>query len=181
MVSKATRALNSALKLRRFRVIPVSPGNQILHLSHLSENWEHLRVLITTDSVVDGSILFEVLGFGIAGVGISPTMTDFISAMFRDIDTGLSTGFAFANPNDVPVEISLTLQNSAGEEIVGSRVTILLPARGHIARFLEQVFLEIQTEHFEGSVVVRSPLPIAAIVLRTLPGTLTTLPVTPID
>ena len=131
--------------------------------------------------MVDGSILFEVLGFGIAGVGISPTMTDFISAMFRDIDTGLSTGFAFANPNDVPVEISLTLQNSAGEEIVGSRVTILLPARGHIARFLEQVFLEIQTEHFEGSVVVRSPLPIAAIVLRTLPGTLTTLPVTPID
>ena len=39
MASKATRALKSAVKLRRFRVIPVSPGNPILHLSHLSSFW----------------------------------------------------------------------------------------------------------------------------------------------
>ena len=86
-------------------------------------------VLITTDPVVDGSILFEVLGSGIAGVGISPTMTAFLAPMFRNVDTGLSTGFALANPNDVPVEITLTLQNGAGEEIVGSRVVILLKDR----------------------------------------------------
>ncbi|MHA1410649.1 MAG: hypothetical protein ACTSQY_10155, partial [Candidatus Odinarchaeia archaeon] len=36
---KATRALNSAVKLRRFLVISVSPEKPILHLSHLSSFW----------------------------------------------------------------------------------------------------------------------------------------------
>ena len=50
MASKATRALKSAVKLRRFRVIPVSPGNPILHLSHLSSFWGAPQRTLQLDS-----------------------------------------------------------------------------------------------------------------------------------
>ncbi|HYR86131.1 MAG TPA: hypothetical protein VE422_18740 [Terriglobia bacterium] len=72
-------------------------------------------------------------------IGVQPA--DLIDAadLSVETDTSLNTGLAFANPDTVPIGVFVTLWDpSAGTRLAGT--VVQLPAKGHIARFLTELF-----------------------------------------
>ena len=109
---------------------------------------------------------------------------------------GINTGIAIRNAEDTPVTLKLTLREGGGTvaatgnqhlplgQAVGEATIEDLTANGHLARFLDQLFPETNTDDFEGTLVVEvADGRVAAIALElgTQSGQFTTLPVTPLN
>ena len=111
-----------------------------------------------------------------AGVGATPTGS--ASRIYVDY-AATQTGFAIANPGDLTAAITLTLMDRWGG--VRRILQQSLPARGHTARFVHELFPEIGNG-FDGLLEIRSTTPVAAITLKVTTNrlnrpVLTTLPV----
>lgn len=127
-------------------------------------------------------VRFTVAGIGTAGVASSPPLGGFIVAA-RRTSQGLNTGVAVFNPEDDAVALSLTLHSRLGEALPGGSTLIEVPAGGHIARFITELFPEAETESFEGTLVGQvesGQVAAVAMELGPLPGQFTTLAVTPL-
>ena len=75
--------------------------------------------------------------------------------IFADSIGSSNTGLALANPGDDPVTLDLILNDAAGVERA-RRQDVLAP-RGHLARFIDELFPSVNgIDEFEGSVVIRS-------------------------
>ncbi len=96
----------------------------------------------------NGTVITDV------GVGESEPGTEF--TIFADTIGSNDTGLAVTNPDDEQsMNIEMTL-NDAGGGMVDQTV-LNLPPRGHLARFLAQLFPEVENiNEFEGTVVLKS-------------------------
>lgn len=137
---------------------------------------------VTASGGVGGVLKFALPGAGIAGVGTSSLMPGFITPVRRSVGEGRSTGLAMAS--DVSVTLSITLRNAAGAEVPGGQASLTLPANGHVARFIQELFPGADTREFAGTVTVSvsgGRIAATALELGSGPGEFTTLPVTPLE
>ncbi|MEJ2076559.1 MAG: DUF5719 family protein [Acidobacteriota bacterium] len=137
---------------------------------------------VTADGPLGGVVRFHLPGAGIAGVGGSRPLSEFLIPVRRTAE-GISTGIALENAGDSPVVVDLTLRGTDGTPVPGGTETITdLPAHGHVARFLKELFGSVDTEGFSGTVSVAvggGTVAATALELGKNPGEFTTLPVTP--
>lgn len=139
-------------------------------------------VTVAHDMPIGGVIRFNLDPFGTAGVGESQLVRGFITPARN---TTIRTGVAIHNPEDSQTGVRMTLRNRAGERIPGGLTTTAIPAKGHLARFIDELFRSADLENFEGTLTVEATslnalIAATALELGTQPGQFTTLPVTPI-
>jgi len=141
---------------------------------------------VTCATPVAGVLRFSYPGLGIAGVGESQSLTRMIMPVVRDAAHGLSTGVAVNNttPGE-PVSVSFVLKGLDGKSVsLGASVD--LPANGHVARFVEQLFPTVDTTSFQGTLVITAytdggSAAATALQVGASPGQFTSLPVVPIN
>ena len=129
-------------------------------VGELKGGWTRIRsdqpIVVTSNFGAirkDGTVITDV------GVGESELGTKF--TIFADTISSNDTGVAVSNADDEQaIDIQLTLRTAAGE-MVGQEMIHLEP-RGHLARFLNQLFPEVDgIDEFEGTVVLASQTPAA--------------------
>lgn len=139
---------------------------------------------VTADSPLAGVVRFQIPGIGIAGVGDSRPLTRLLIPVRRTAG-GTRTGIALLNTGESPVNIVLLLRNTAGTLLPGGTATVdNFPARGHLARFVEELFPDADTQNLQGTVSVEvtgGTVAATALEVGSAPGKLTTLPVTPME
>ena len=143
-------------------------------------------VHVTCATPVAGVLKFSYPGLGIAGVGESQPFARMIMPVVRDVAHGLSTGVAVNNttPGE-SVSVSFVLRGLDGKS-VSNGASVNLPANGHVARFVEQLFSAVDTTNFQGTLVITAytsggSVSATALQVGASPGQFTTLPVVPIN
>lgn len=137
----------------------------------INVGWARLQ----TDNPLGGSILFTLADIGTGGVPVSKAQKEFIAPMERDKLRNINTGIAIANTETTPASIKITLKDEVGLSLASK--TIQLVASGQTARFIDQLFPEVNTDSFRGILAVESNTLVAGTVIRTIPGEMATLPV----
>ena len=135
--------------------------------------------MASADGSLSGVIRFQIPGIGVAGVGVSHPSTAFIMPA-RLVAGGISTGVAVHNATADPVDLSLNLRDGKGKLLASSEIESF-PGRGHLARYVGQLFPEAELDEFEGTLTVEvrgGSVVATAVELGLQPGQLTTLPVT---
>jgi hypothetical protein len=135
---------------------------------------------VAASTAVGGVLRFGAAGLGIAGVGASTPTSGFITPVTRSVAAGLSTGVAITSIGS-PVALTLTLRTKNGDMVNGGQVPLTLPANGHLARFIQELFPDANTQEFDGTLTVTAQggnVAGTAIQLGSNPGQFTTLPVT---
>ena len=138
------------------------------------------RVTATAD--LGGVIRFSIPDIGIAGVGASQPLSGFIAPVRREVG-GINTGVAIRNTEDQAVALDLKLRTQGGIEVAAATIDELV-ANGHLAKFIDELFPEVDTDDFVGTVVVQASggeIVATALELGDEPGQFTTLPVTPLE
>ena len=148
--------------------------------------------VVTSDNPLGGVIRFSIPGIGIAGVGASQPLSEFIIPVRRKAG-GINTGVAIYNTESTPVQIALKLHETLGQitpaglealqdgEPIATTSIEDFPAGGHVAKFINELFPDTDTDNFEGTLVVQvtgGKVAATALELGTQPGEFTTLPVT---
>ena len=110
----------------------------------------------------DGVILFE------AGVEDAPPTGE--GRFFVSRTGGFSTAVAITNPLDETATITLTLlNNTLGTEVASQLV--LLASGAQLANFMRELFGDtVVTDGFEGTLLIRSTIPVVITALRTQDG-----------
>ena len=137
---------------------------------------------VISDGAIAGIIRFRAPGVGVAGVGSSSVASSLIAPVQRR--GTLSTGVALHNTLQSEVVVDLTLKHQDGTEVVNGSSQLTIPAQGHSARFLQELFPDADTQDFEGTICVRSTngkLAVVAIEQGSGAGEFTTLPVSVLD
>ena len=102
-----------------------------------------------------------------AGVGATTAFHRISAAVSREA-AGFDSGIAVANPNDEAVQALIQL--ISGGAVVATNTTFLSLGSGqHVAAFLPELFGDIEAD-FQGTILINSPLPLVATVLRTATG-----------
>jgi hypothetical protein len=133
--------------------------------------------------MVHGLVRFNIPGVGIGTATPTSASRSFIVQAMRDAKSGLSTGLAIIS-TEATSTIQLTLRDSGGIIIPGGSTNAIIPAGGHTARFIHEVFPDADTREFSGSVTVSSengPISGVAIQLGLTTGEFTTFPGLPIQ
>ncbi|HSR67900.1 MAG TPA: ethylbenzene dehydrogenase-related protein [Acidobacteriota bacterium] len=142
------------------------------------------------DNAFGGVVRFEIPGIGIAGVGSSQALDAFIVPVRRTA-AGIRTGIALHHADDAAagsLTLHLTLRGEDGLEVASNTVDDF-PFRGHLAMFIDELFLEFfdpasGPADFTGTLTVRAEggqVAATALELGTQPGEFTTLPVIPVQ
>ena len=129
-----------------------------------------------------GVVRFSLPDRGIAGVGAGEPVTGFISPV-RRTEGGINTGVALHNIGTGPVDIALSLRTTADGEVATANIEDFA-GRGHLAKFISELFPNADTSDFEGSLVAKvtgGSIVATVLELGTQPGQFTTLPVTPLE
>lgn len=144
-------------------------------------------VRVSSNTPLAGVVRFFVPGLGLAGVGESVPLTAMILPAARDAARGLSTGVAITNALDTEVQATLSLRSlQSGLEVGGGAAQITLAGKGHVAKFIHELFPNASTANFSGTLVVTATtvggkVAATAIELGSLGGEFTTLPVVSVD
>src|SRR5262249_8698743 len=89
-----------------------------------------------------------------------------------------NVGLALANSNSDSNTITINLFNQEG--FLAITRTVTLPANGHLARFVTEIFPELATAaDFDGALSMRSSTEFSALALRLSYDKIATLPVAP--
>lgn len=137
-------------------------------------------VWVTSSHAVSGVVRFSLPGTGIAGVSPSLPGKKLIAPARRQ--GTVNTGVAVLNPGSDQVAITMELKNQAGD-ILGT-AEIELGGMASTARFIDQLFPEVDTEGFQGTVCVKAQggsVAVVAIEQGSTPGEFTTLQVTVVE
>lgn len=138
-------------------------------------------VRVLSDRPLAGVVLFGG-DFGLAGVSSSaPLETGFQTPVDEDAAAAVGTGIAVRNLEDHPIDLDLQLYDSDG--VLFDSAQASLAGDGQMARFLCEFEWSSGADHsrFEGTLKVFGSGRIAATALRTRPGQLASLPVTPLS
>src|SRR5215831_12886117 len=95
--------------------------------------------------------------------GVEPTLVGWVLV---DQVRG-RTGIAFVNPGAIDATAALTLRDSNGQQI--ARQTQILRARGHLARYVTEIF-SMTPDDFRGGLTFESDQPLGAIALLESPN-----------
>jgi len=140
-------------------------------------------IAVSGDLPLGGVVRFKYPGLGVAGVGSNAVSTGFIAPVARSIASGRNTGIAITAVSS-SASLILVLRDQNGGLISGGQTSIVLPERGHLARFLDELFPSADTAQFEGTVTatVSNGAFVTGVVLEigAKPGEFTTMPVTPL-
>ena len=137
--------------------------------------------IINSNGTLGGLVRFQIPGIGIAGVQSSSLMSGFIVPVRSE--NGIDTGVAFMNPSEEEVDLELSLLDSIGDPTGGDDSMVSVPPRGHLAKFITELFEGVETP-FVGSLLARvlnGRITAVAVELGSQPGEFTTLAVTPLE
>ena len=136
---------------------------------------------VESDLPIAGTVLFSG-EMGVAGVGAVEATSNFMVPIESDLESGIRTGLALANPTAESVDFTLTLRGSDGVQLNGGTVMQSLPTRGQLAQFPDEMFADsgIDFSQFRGSLEVESEAEMIGMAIRLSPGEFATLPVTSI-
>ncbi|PYV38843.1 MAG: hypothetical protein DMG09_10845 [Acidobacteria bacterium] len=135
---------------------------------------------------ISGVIKYFHPSFGTAGVPEGAPRRAVMAFVSRDSGEGLDSGIALSNPQAAPVELALSLLGLDGREVSGGSSSLSIPANGHVAKFVHELFPGADTAKFQGSVIVTAAstdglVSVAALRLGSYLGQFTTLPVVAVD
>jgi hypothetical protein len=141
-------------------------------------------VIVSSDQLLAGVVLFAGEGLGVAGVGSSPAVSGFIAPVEMDVPNGILTGVAIMNLESTAQTLQVELSDLTGASVAtGTLGTSPLVGNGHVARFLNDPEFQFSGSPdlsvFRGVLKVTvSGGQIAGTVIRQSPGEFATLPVT---
>lgn len=138
-------------------------------------------VAVISDSPVGGVLRFSIPGIGIAGVQPSQPLEGFVIPARRQ--DGINTGVAINSTASAPITLRLRLIDEVGQVVAQSTIESF-PAGGQIARFIDELFPDLDAASFRGSMTVAAEgglIAATALELGGQPGQFTTLPVTPLQ
>ena len=137
-------------------------------------------VTVRAPGSIGGVLRFDIPGYGVAGVGDSPTLRDALVPVRRQ-DGGVNTGVAVRNRGTAALTLQCRLMQDGA---VLEETIIPLAANGQDSRFIDQVFPVTDTSDFAGSVRCTAPEPgrfsAVAFELDGVNRIFTTLPVVPV-
>lgn len=137
-------------------------------------------VVVLSDRLVGGIVRFTIAGAGIAGVGSSPPLAQFVVPVRRTANI-INSGLSIRNAESSTVQLQLTLVDAGGTTAPnGTRTISDFPPSGQLSKFIDELFPDALTDDFEGSVrveVTGGKVSAVALELGTAPGEFTTLPV----
>ena len=137
-------------------------------------------VTVRAASSIGGVLRFDIPGFGVAGVGDSPTIRDALVPVRRQ-DGGINTGVAVRNRGTATLTLQCRLMRDGA---VLEETDIRLEVNGQDSRFIDAIFPVADTSDFAGSVRCTAPEPgLFSAVAFELDGVnriFTTLPVVPV-
>jgi hypothetical protein len=139
---------------------------------------------INADFPVEATALFRVISGGgdivsEAGVGSSKGKLVAVGVVQKLANGSFNSGIAVVNTGDKNADVILEAHSQEGG-VVATNQTLLddFPPGNHEARFLNQIFPELADQEFDGTLVARSNVPVALVILRTNNGlVLSSLPV----
>lgn len=139
---------------------------------------------LVSDGNIGAVVRFSIEGSGTTGVGTSQAAPAFMIPV-RRVDGVINTGVAIQSAEIDPMDVTLTLLDAQGMPVENGEVVLEdFPGLGHDARFIDQHFVDADTEDFAGILIVRASGNglIAGTALELGPGAgeFTTLPVTPL-
>lgn len=137
--------------------------------------------VVFTEEGFDGGLLH--VGFpGVGRVGFSPSrpIDGFISPVKRNEEAGVTTMVALHSTGS-DVTLNLTLRDASGRAISRGTASMRIPANGHAAQRIEEIFPRASLANFQGTLTVEGGM-VAAMVLQlgSARGEAIVLPVTPI-
>ena len=112
-------------------------------------------VTVRAASSIGGVLRFDIPGFGVAGVGDSPTVRDALVPVRRQA-MGINTGVAVRNRGTATLTLQCRLMRDGA---VLEETMIPLAVNGQDSRFIDQVFPVTDTSDFAGSVRCAAPEP----------------------
>lgn len=132
-------------------------------------------LVVASGRPLAGTVLFSGPG-GVAGVGESELLTQFIAPFERGLGRGVNSGIALMNPSTaLPATVQLRLRrNDTG---IVQETSIQVPAGGQVARFVDELYGGIPGD-LTGTLTATASAPVGATVIRVSPGQFATLPVT---
>ena len=136
---------------------------------------------VTSDGRLGGVIHYTVPGTGTAAVGASELLDGFITPVRRK-EGAINTGIAVHNSGITPVTLRLELRSRDGQEIASGSIPEFA-AGAHLARFIDELFSDVDSHELDGTLVVRvetGKVAAAALVLGSEAGQFASLPVTPL-
>jgi hypothetical protein len=101
--------------------------------------------------------------------GVLPAPATISARMFTEVsssDVTRNTGIALVNPNGAAATINLNLVDNLSGQVRSN--TLSLPANGHAARLLTDLFPDVPTDSFEGTLTLSSNVPVASVALRVI-------------
>ncbi len=132
----------------------------------ITSGW--MRIIPDGEKAIGASAIFQLLEgeklVSQAGVLPSPPLQS-ATIVYDSLGQGTNTGVAIANPNDQPNDITVGLFDKDGKQVASLEFT--LPARGHLARFVTELFPNIRgIDEMEGSLAIKGSLAFSALALR---------------
>ncbi len=135
-------------------------------------------VVVESTENIGGTILFGG-SFGLAGVGASQQLSNFVAPVEQSTQGGVITGLALMNAGTSQITVRLTLREESGTPLDGGTVDVVLAAQGHVAKFISQFFPGLSLADFRGTISGETSGQIGATVIRqsSAPQEFATLPV----
>jgi hypothetical protein len=136
---------------------------------------------VTANVPVAGTALFRVVSASgeivtEAGVGSESGKTEVVGAVQKVAAEQFDSGIAVVNVSDTDTEnAQIQLYDQMGQKIDSRAIVDLiegstLPTGGHLARFLFQIFPQLQGQDFEGTIRILSNVPLVVVIMRAAEG-----------
>jgi hypothetical protein len=159
----------------------VVPALGVAHLQTqgggpLTAGW----ALVQSDQNLTGIAIYGLLdgsGNSVSEVGVPASLPLLSISIFAQSGATTSTGVALANPNNTAASVTLILRDVNSSEL--SRISVVIPAMGHLARYANELLTGIPPGEFEGKIDVISTQPLAGVTLRQRASVFTSLPIIP--
>ena len=138
--------------------------------------------VVASDGRLGGVIHFTVPGTGSAAVGAGELLDGFITPVRRK-EGAINTGIAVHNGGIIPVVLRLELRTREGQEIASSSIPEFA-AGAHLARFIDELFPNVDSGDLDGTLVVRvesGRVAATVLVLGPEAGQFASLPVIPLQ
>ena len=90
-----------------------------------------------------------------ASVGSSPAVTSFVTPVVRNDLMDVNTEVVVSS-TESPVTLTLELRDAGGRGVPGGTARLPVPANGQVARTIDALFPEADTDDFRGTVTVRA-------------------------
>ncbi len=139
-------------------------------------------VVVTADRNLGAVIRFRIPGAGSAGVDESEPLEGFIAPVRRKLGE-INTGVGIHNTESESISLRFKLRRGGQEIAQANRLNF--PPGGHLALFIDELFPSVDTDDFNGTLIMEvddgKKAAATALELGSEPGEFTSLPVQPLE